>query len=531
MRDELVYLSIQSNPRTTEEFLTLKKKLSKQLRIPLFTNADIREHYNKMVAEKKISRNKNFEKVLLSRRIRTQSGVAVVAVLTKAYPCPGKCLYCPTEKDMPKSYLSNEPAVMRAIACKFDPYKQVRSRLHSLELNGHATDKIELIVMGGTFSYLPKNYQEKFISECFRACNDKKIKDKKSIPSTRDKIEEELFVQQRKNEKARHRIIGITLETRPDYVDEKEIFNFRKLGCTRVELGVQSVFDSVLEINKRDHTIEQTIRATKLLKDAGFKVGYHIMPGLLGSNMKKDYQMFKILFENSNFQPDLIKIYPTVVIKNSALYTLWKNNEYTSITDDEFKNFILKIKNSIIPPYVRISRLIRDVPASSILAGPKISNLRQIIAKESQCPCIRCREVRENYNDKEELVLQRIEYAASDGKEIFLQYVSPDVKKLFALLRLRIPKDANANHFIPALRGAALVREIHTYGKIAKFNTYTQDSPQHTGLGKKLLAEAEKITKEEFNLKKIAVISGIGAREYYRKLEYRLKDSYMLKFI
>ncbi len=523
--DNFILSSIESNPQTTEEFLALKKKLSKQLRIPLPTNADIREHYDEMVAEKKIARNKSFETVLRSRNIRTQSGVAVVAVLTKPYPCPGKCLYCPTEKDMPKSYLSNEPAVMRAIACEFDPYKQVRSRLRSLELNGHETDKIELIVMGGTFSYLPKPYQKKFISECFRACNEGKCKMQKS----KWKIKEGLFVQQKKNETSSHRIIGITLETRPDYIDEEEVLNFRRLGCTRVELGVQSVYDSVLEKNKREHTASEVARATKLLKDAGFKVGYHIMPGLPGSTLEKDYKMFQILFQNPDFQPDLLKIYPTVVIKNSALYTLWKNGKYAALTDEEFKTLVCKVKQHLIPPYTRISRLVRDVPSVSIIAGPTVSNLRQLIARRVQCPCIRCREVRENYHDREEIVLQRIEYDSSDGKEIFLQYVSPDAKKLFALLRLRIPEHNNARHYIPDLRNAALIREVHTYGKLAKLHTHTKESPQHIGLGRKLLEEAERITREEFSLKKIAVISGVGVRDYYRKLGYRLRDGYMLK--
>ena len=279
------------------------------------TNADLRDRYEKMITEGELKRNPSFEKILQSRKIRTQSGVAVVAVLTKAYPCPGKCLYCPTEKEMPKSYLSNEPAVMRAINAHFNPYREVQDRLRSLEINGHKTDKIELIVMGGTFSSLPKNYQQKFIANCFRACNDYP---RRGLINQAPTLERE----QRKNEKAKHRIIGLTLETRPDYINEKEIINFRELGCTRVELGVQSIFDEVLKKNKRGHLVSETIRATKLLKDSGFKISYHLMPGLFGSNLKKDYKMFKELFSNSDFQPDMIKIYPTIVTKNSALYKL-----------------------------------------------------------------------------------------------------------------------------------------------------------------------------------------------------------------
>lgn len=518
---------MQRLPENQAEFLRLKKKISKELELTLPTNADLREHYEKMITARKIKRHPQFEGLLLSRKIRTQSGVAVVAVLTKPFTCPGKCIYCPTEKAMPKSYLSNEPAVMRAIASAFDPYRQVQGRLRALALNGHKTDKIELIVMGGTFSFFPRDYQQWFVAECFRACND--------YPKNRFKKYDlrlknvGLFKKQMRNEKAKHRIVGLTLETRPDYIDEKEVLNFRHLGCTRVELGVQSIFDSVLEINKRGHQVAQTVSATRLLKDAGFKINYHIMPGLPGSNLKKDWQIFKKLFSDPNFQPDMLKIYPTVVVKNSALYSVWKNGRYIPLSDKQFEKFILKVKNEIIPPYVRIARLVRDVPVTSIIAGPTLSNLRQKIAHRSQCACIRCREVKSTYAENEKIILDRIDYAASGGQEIFLQYVSPDKKKLFALLRLRIPHTNNSHHFIFALKNAALIREVHTYGKLAAINRKDAASPQHIGLGKKLMAEAERIALEEFGFQKIAVISGVGVRDYYRKLGYRLKATYMLK--
>jgi len=520
--DKLIKLATLSLPETKEDFLHLKKKLCGQLKLKLPTNADLREIYEKMVTKRQIKRSPQLEKILKTRGIRTESGVAVVAVLTKSYPCPGKCIYCPTEKDMPKSYLSNEPAVMRAIASQFDPYLQVQGRLRSLELNGHNTDKIEIIVMGGTFSYLPKDYQLQFITECFRACNDypKKIIAKNKIDWKK------LFLEQKKNEKTKHRIIGLTLETRPDYIDEAEVLNFRKLGCTRVELGVQSIFDSVLEKNNRGHDVAETIRATKLLKDAGFKINYHLMPGLLGSSVKNDLLMFKKLFSGDDFQPDMLKIYPTVVTKGSVLYNLWKKGKYKALTDKQFTKFIVQVKNEIIPPYVRITRLVRDIPTVSILAGPRISNLRQIIAKESKCQCIRCREVRTDYDIKEKIILDRIDYSASNGQEIFLQFVSEDKTKLFAMLRLRIP---SSDVFIPALKKSAIIREVHTYGNLAQISHSLASSPQHIGLGKKLIQEAETIAKKEFGLRKIVVISGIGVRDYYRKLGYNLKETYMSK--
>jgi elongator complex protein 3 len=411
----------------------------------------------------------------------------------------------------------------------------MQNRLRSLELNGHRTDKIELIVMGGTFSFLPKAYQKKFIIECFRGANEykhgQKIIQLRKPAVSKKSADEQLLFEQKKNESANHRIIGLTLETRPDYIDDKEILNFRKLGCTRVELGVQSIYDDVLETNNRGHLVSETIRATKLLKDAGFKINFHMMPGLPGSTPQRDFEMFKALFKGQDFQPDMLKIYPTVVLKNSELYDIWKNKKYTPLTNSIFEKLVVKIKNEAIVPYVRIARLIRDVPTQSIEAGPTISNLRQIIIPQSNCPCIRCREVGGEYIIKEEIVLDRIDYTASDGQEIFLQYVSPDKKKLFALLRLRIPSNNNSEHFIGALKNSALIREVHTYGKLTKIDTKDDASPQHIGLGKKLLIEAERIAKEEFSLNKIAVISGVGVRGYYKKSGYRLKDTYMIKNI
>ena len=543
--DNYIICAIEELPQTQADFLQLKKKLSKKFQLPIPTNANLRDRYNQLVKAKKIERSVQFEKILLSRAVRTQSGVAVIAVLTKPSDCPGKCLYCPTEKGMPKSYLSNEPAVMRAIDSKFDPYLQVQNRLRSLELNGHATDKIELIVMGGTFSYFPKTYQTKFITQCFKAANDypRKIL---NFEFRISKINEKLLREQKRNEKAKHRIIGLTLETRPDYIDAQEIENFRNLGCTRVELGVQSIYDDVLKLNKRGHAVGSTIEATKMLKDAGFKLNYHMMPGLLGSTPRRDFEMFRALFKNPDFQPDMLKIYPTVVMRDSELYTIWKKGNYKPLTDKQFEKMIIKIKNEAITPYVRIARLVRDVPLPSIMAGPKVSNLRQLVAHSASCPCIRCREVKNEYQIENKIVLDRIDYQASDGKEIFLQYVSPDPprvdehgvsrveagkQKLFALLRLRIPKENNHQHFLKVLRSAALIREVHTYGKLAKIDSKDKNSPQHIGLGKKLLLEAERIAKEEFGLKKIVVISGVGVRGYYRKNGYRLKDTYMVKDI
>ncbi len=570
LHQNFIIESLKLDLPNSSKFLNFKKRFCSQNKIPQPTNADLRELYEKMITKRKIKRNPQLEKVMLSRAIRTQSGVAVVAVLTKPSSCPGKCIFCPTEKDMPKSYLSNEPAVMRAIMNKFNPYRQVQGRLKALELNGHSTEKIELIVMGGTFSYFPRRYQQWFIKECFRACNDYPKKQKINIKKDADL----LYHEQKRNELIKHRVVGLTLETRPDYIDDKEILNFRQLGCTRVEIGVQSIFDDILKLNNRGHLISETIRATKLLKNAGFKINYHMMPGLYGSSPAKDFKMFKELFSNSDFQPDMLKIYPTIVIKNSKLYKLWKNGEYKAMTDKQFEKLIIKIKNEVIPPYTRIQRLVRDVPLPSIEAGPKISNLRQLVAEKASCKCIRCREIKGEYNQVKQrggrssrrseakpsdgrgatsllryntptqkqitqknnaLSLNRINYPASDGKEIFLQFID-NKNRLYALLRLRInPKKLkNSNLKIYP----AIIRELHTYGKLAPVGKQDVKSPQHIGFGKKLIKEAEKISREELtkldipkNQQSLAIISGIGVRAYYRKLGYRLQGTYMVKRI
>lgn len=518
--------AIGANLRTPEGFEFFKKKLSKDGNNFCIKNAEIKKVYDEMIRKREIISSPNFEKILITKKIRTLSGVAVIAVLTKPFPCPGKCIYCPSEKAMPKSYLSNEPAVMRAIKTSFHPYLQVQARIKALQLNGHQTDKIELIVMGGTFSYFSKKYQNWFIKECFRAANDYP----RNLAKTKNKSN--LTKEQKRNEKTKNRIIGLTLETRPDFIDRKEIINFRKLGCTRVELGVQTVFDEILEKNKRGHGVEEIVNATKLLKNSGFKINYHLMPGLLGSNLKKDLEIFKTVFSDSRFQPDMIKLYPCVVTKDSELHNLWKKKKYKPLTNYQTKNLIKKIKK-IVPPYVRITRLIRDIPEESILAGPNISNMRQLIQKEGVvCYCIRCREVKGNYKSKEKITLDRINYDASGGKEIFLQFINKNKKPhpLFALLRLRIPdKKESTSHHVDELKNCAIIREVHTYGKMTGINKKDKKSPQHIGLGKKLIFKAEKIAKDEFGLKKIAVISGIGVRNYYRKLDYKLEGNYLTK--
>ena len=507
-----------SQKKITEKKLdVIKRQASLKYKSPIPTNIRLLKSYHNIVTSNKDKKTLILENILKTRKIRTLSGIVAITVITKPYPCPGKCLYCPQEKNMPKSYLANEPACMRAVLTKFNPYDQVKARLNSLEMTGHQTDKIELIVLGGTWSYYPQKYQNWFIKQCFNACNNKS--------EARNPKSETLQQAQKINETTKHRIIGLTLETRPDFINEKEIQKMRELGCTRVELGVQSIYNDILKQNNRGHDLKKIIEATKLLKNAGFKITYHMMPGLPGSNLKKDEKMFEELFKNSDFQPDQLKIYPCVVLRTAPLYKLWKNEKYKPYTDKQLFDLLTKIKAKI-SPYVRIARIIRDIPSQSIIAGNKISNLRQLLEQKNvKCRCIRCREIRSAKPEIRNLKLLRRNYNASDGKEIFLSFEDTKNDKILAFLRMRLTNEWSS----PILKNCAIIRELHTYGQTVAIAQKIKNAQQHKSLGKQLMAEAEKIAKNEFNFKKVAVIAGIGVREYYKKLGYKLQDTYMIK--
>lgn len=503
-----------------EKMSKVKRRLSRDLKITLMKNADLLFIYNELLAAGEIEADQRMLNLLKKRAIRTLSGVAPIAILTKPYECPGNCLFCPTEKGMPKSYLSNEPAVMRAIATKFDPYVQVQTRIHALTRNGHQANKIELIVMGGTWSYFPEDYQEWFLKRVFDSAN-AGLGEAEESP--------DLATAQKINETAEFRIIGLTLETRPDYINKEEIIRMRKYGCTRVELGVQHIDDTILKENKRGHDRAATILATKLLKEAGIKVTYHMMPNLYKASPESDLAMFKELFSNPDFQPDQIKIYPTVVVKGSELYDVWQAGGFIPYSAEVLRKLLVDIK-LLIPRYVRIIRLIRDIPAESIEDGNKITNLREMLQADLKkqgkiCKCIRCREARENVDNLDLAELYIEEYAASNGEEKFLYWGNKEKNILYAFLRLRFNKEWS--DYLPELKGAALVREVHTYGKLVAPEAKSS-AVQHMGFGRRLMKKAEELAKEA-GFKKMAVISGIGVREYYKKLGYHLEGTYMVK--
>ncbi len=503
--------------------------------------------------------------ILQKRKVRTISGVSPIGILTKQYPCPGQCTYCPTEDRMPKSYMKSQPAAARAFRNNFHPFTQVQGRILALDESGHPTSKLEVIVMGGTWSFLPHKYQSWYVRKIFEAANNDQstISNKQLTIEEKDECEavktncntpqkKSLKDIQKINETAKKRVVGLTLETRPDYINEKELKRMREFGCTRLEIGVQTLDDEVQKITKRGHYKKDVVRAMKLMKNYGFKICTHLMPGLPGSNLEKDLAWMKEIYSNPDFRPDFVKIYPCQVVPNSELAITWEKGEFKPYDDEEIIKLLVQFY-IFVPEWTRIMRLMRDIPVSNILDGAKFSNLRQIIHSQPNklkeivgndfyekhdlknitdvFRDIRAREIGFAQVDLQNIkpVLVRRDYDSSDGKEVFLSYESPDKKYLFALLRLRKPSaDFEPQFFRRALTNAALIREVHSYGTEKSVGS-DAGIGQHRGLGKKLLEEAEKIAREEWKLSKISVISGVGTREYYRKFGYELVSTYMTK--
>lgn len=532
----LILTKLLENPAIKlQDFLVLKKTISKTVNESPPSNALILAEYRRRVNTEKMPLNKPIEDLLRMRKVRTLSGVAIITLLTKPYPCPGKCAYCPLEARMPKSYLSSEPAAARALRQGFDPYKQVRVRLEALYRNGHEVDKNEIIIKGGTWSSYPKTYQRWFVGRIFQACNDFTMgiivtTMMPIVKRARIGSKQWLLELQTINETAGSRIIGLTIETRPDWITPREIRQLRELGVTRVELGMQSADDAVLEKIKRGHGTAEVKTATKLLKDAAFKVDFHYMPQLPGSNPDNDVAGFKEIFDNPEYRPDMIKIYPCTVVPNSLLYAWWKMGRYTPYSNEELIEAIIKMKTHI-PRYARISRLIRDIPSTEISAGNVITNLRETIQgimKERglKCKCLRCREVGHSVAEISEPIFFADEYEGSEARDFFLSFEDKERSAVYAFLRLRLP--AERKPLFDSLKKAALIRELHTYGLMVGVGKEDAEASQHKGLGTKLMVEAERIAREA-GYKKMAVISGVGVRGYYRKFNYRLEDTYMVK--
>jgi|TARA_B100000315_G_scaffold157896_1_gene146529 elongator complex protein 3 len=438
--------------------------------------------------------------------VRTISGVTPLTVVLKPRKCDhGTCIYCPGGDKVPQSYTDKSPAIMRALALHFDPSEQVKNRLKVLKKMNHPVDKIELIILGGTFLQYSIKYQYEFVKKCFDALNGKNSKD--------------LDKAKKLNETSKHRCIAMCIENRPDNCSDKEIKRMLEFGATRVEIGVQIIDDEIYKKTNRGHTVKDVVEATERLKNAGFKVGYHIMPGLPYSNPKKDLKMFKEIFDDEKFKPDQLKIYPCQIIENSPLEKIYKKIKYKPYSEEETKKIVKKMI-SLIPEYCRIMRIMREIPKDKIIEDSVKLDLRKDIEEKLRFSGvkineIRMREIGFNKNIDSNIKLKIIEYNASEGKEFFLEFINKD-NIIFGLLRLRISK------------GNAIVRELHVYGQALKLGEKTKGASQHKGIGKLLMTEAEKITKEN-KIKELSIISGIGVREYYRKLGYKLEGTYMVK--
>ncbi|BDZ71078.1 tRNA uridine(34) 5-carboxymethylaminomethyl modification radical SAM/GNAT enzyme Elp3 [Methanobacterium petrolearium] len=480
--------------------------------------------------------------ILKKKPTRTISGVAVVAVMCPPHKCPhGRCLYCPESTIAPPSYTGEEPAALRARMYDFDPYKQVYNRLLQLESIGHPLDKVELIIMGGTFPSRFLCFQEWFITQCLQAMVNFGVKETKIVPSA-DEINSETLQEfkylediQRANENSSVRCVGMTFETRPDYSKREDVDRMLQMGVTRVELGVQTIYNFIYHRIQRGHRVEDTVEATRILKDSGIKVAMHLMPGLF-SDQERDLRIFRRIFSDERFKPDMLKIYPCLVTKGSKLYELWENGEYEPYSTEEAVDLIVKVKK-ILPTWVRTMRIQRDIPSQLIEAGVKKSNLGELVYKQLkkegvQCQCIRCREVGHQAAqgikpNHENVQLLKENYLASEGEEIFMSMEDVKSDVLLGFLRLRMP--STKIHRPEIDHDTALVRELHVYGPMIPLGEREDELWQHRGYGEQLLKEAEKVSYEEYDKKKILITSGIGVRNYYRKFGYEQEGPYMAK--
>ncbi|NOH04761.1 MAG: tRNA uridine(34) 5-carboxymethylaminomethyl modification radical SAM/GNAT enzyme Elp3 [Chloroflexi bacterium] len=485
--------------------------------------------YEEMLKTGKIEPDTALLEKIRMKPMRTLSGVTTVTVLTKPYPCPGKCIFCPTDVRMPKSYLPDEPGAMRALEHQFDPYTQVESRIRALKNLGHPTDKIELLILGGTWSSYRRDYQEWFVARCFEAMN---ALTPTPLPLGEGQVGEgELKKIHSLNETAPHRNVGLVIETRPDEITPDEIRWLRHLGVTKVQMGAQSFDDRILELNKRGHDVECTRNATALLRAAGFKIVLHWMPNLLGANLESDREDFARMWQD--FCPDEIKIYPNQLLANAELYEYWQRGEFHPYTTEELVDLLADIKPAI-PRYCRVNRVIRDIPSTNVVEGNKRTSLRQDVHEEmkrrgAHCQCVRCREVKGKPVALSSLRLDDLVYQAGKAEEHFISFNTED-DRLAGFIRLSLPSKDSPDTGMADLRGAALIREVHVYGQSLPVGAEKSGAAQHAGLGSRLLEEAEK-TALMRGFSRLAVISAVGTRQYYLERGFERGEYYLVKEI
>ena len=534
----IIEKALENNITTKKELEKLKIQTCRDLKLKGFMSN------SKILQYAKPEELETLRPILMKKPTRTISGVAIVAVMCHPHKCPhGRCKYCPESSVAPPSYTGEEPAALRARMFSFHPYVQTFNRLYQLRNIGHPIDKVELIIMGGTFASRPLDYQEWFVTQCLRAMNDfesiintipRNQKEADIVPPTDFKY---LHDVKKSNEHSKVRCVGLTFETRPDYSKTEDVNRMLGFGVTRVELGVQTLYNYIYKRIDRGHRIQDVIEANQTLRDSGIKVAMHMMPGLY-STPRSDLNMFKRLFTEPSFCPDMLKIYPCLVTEGSEFYEMWKRGEYEPYTSEQAVDLIVEVKK-ILPKWVRTMRIQRDIPATLIDAGVKKSNLGELVynrleEENIQCQCIRCREVGHKRAhgiepDYDYIELLRTDYDVTGGHEIFLSIEDPGNDIIIGFTRLRIP---SKNTFRPEITpNSALIRELHVYGQMQKIGKNKENLWQHKGYGGRLLHEAERIAKEEYEKNKLLIISGIGVRDYYRKLGYHKDGPYMSKFI
>ncbi|QGA80732.1 tRNA uridine(34) 5-carboxymethylaminomethyl modification radical SAM/GNAT enzyme Elp3 [Candidatus Nanohalobium constans] len=470
---------------------------------------------------------KQAKKTLKTKPMRTISGIANIAIMARPAPCGGGCIYCPKGKDAPQSYTGKEPATRRAIRNEYDPYDQVHDRLGQYEKNGHSIDKSKLIIMGGTFPFQDPEYQKEFLKEAFNGFNTYRENNEKV-----DTLDEAKKI----NETAEIRNVGVTFETRPDICETEHIDRILELGGTRTEMGVQTVFDETHEITNRGHGMDKVIEATKRLKNAGFKVAYHLMLGLPGEGYEEDIEKFRKTFSDSDLQPDEVKIYPCEVIQGTELYRQYEEGDFDPIDDEEAKERLKKAQKDIIPPHVRVKRVMRDIPSTEVDAGPQLTNMRQMALQElheegERCSCIRCREVghvkrtHDLEPHEENIELIERDYEASGGHEYFQSFEDTEADIILGFTRLRAPSESFREEIND---DTLIVRQLKVMGSATDIGS--EGDVQHKGYGTRLMESAEEKARE-LGRDKVVVISAVGTREYYRKFGYEKEGPYMVKYL
>ena len=510
---ELIQALIAHQPLTSKRYRQTMRHYARQ-GLPWLAKDQLLAIYQTLCERNILTFEPAVRTHLQMKPTRSQAGVTVVTVLTKPYPCPGKCIFCPTDIRMPKSYLHDEPGAQRAERHGFDPYTQTAARITALEKIGHPADKIELLILGGTWSSYRRDYQEWFVKRCFDALNGIEAT---SLPEA-----------QAINAQSKRRNVGLVVETRQDHIDVDELRWLRYLGVTKVQVGIQSLDEHILAINHRGHDVQATRDAFRLLRLAGFKIHGHWMANLLGATPTSDVRDYGRLWQDPAIQPDELKLYPCILVPNAELYDYWQRGEYQPYTEQELINLLIACKVQT-PRYVRLTRVIRDFPTTHVVEGNKKANLRQIAQQQMQkrglhCQCIRCREIRRDKVTIDDLTVRVDTYETDATTEHFLSYETAD-ERIAGFLRLSLPH-RHIDLPLPELTDHAMIREVHIYGPALSVGRSSQGEAQHIGLGTQLVEKAKSLARAA-GYGRIAVISAIGTQAYYAKLGFAVDGLYM----